>query len=216
MYRGAAITLLVAITACGGGGPVPEASSAVAVSGIVCGSPMRAGAVVIDEGLVLTVAHAVAGAVDDVDVVTSDGIASQASVVGFDPARDLALLAAPGLRVAPAATSSGTAGDTGFIVIVAPDATSTRVAFTVVRRITATGDDIYRNEGVERRALELSADVAPGASGAPAVDGDGRVVGIVFAESRTRGVTYAIDIAEAEAFVAETDASRSITPGSCP
>ena len=40
--------------------------------------------------------------------------------------------------------------------------------------------------------------------------------GIVFAESRARGVTYAVDWAEVDAFLAETETSRPTAPGRCP
>jgi S1-C subfamily serine protease len=179
---------------------------------------MRAGGVVIAEGLVLTAAHAVAGAGEGVEVVVGvgSGATVEGVVVAFDPARDLALVAAHDLSVPPAPTSSIATGDRGFIVVVAPDATVTRVEYTVARRITATGGDIYREGDVERQALELAADVSPGASGAPAFDTEGRVVGIVFAESRARGVTYAVDQSEIDAFLAETDPSRPMAPGRCP
>lgn len=210
------LCVAVGVASCAADEVGSDPTPAVALSGIVCGAPMRAGAVVIDDDLVLTAAHVVAGAVEGVDVVTRSGATLEGIVVGFDPARDLALIAAPTLGIAPAATFSGAAGDTGFIEVVGPEATSTRVDFTIVRRITATGDDIYREDGAERVALELSADVSPGASGAPAFDSEGRVVGIVFAESRTSGVTYAVASAEIEAFLAETDPSRPVSPGRCP
>jgi S1-C subfamily serine protease len=48
--------------------------------------------------------------------------------------------------------------------------------------------------GQVRPALELTAGVMPGDSGAPVVDGDGRVVGIVFAQaSDAEPLTYALD-----------------------
>jgi S1-C subfamily serine protease len=46
---------------------------------------------------------------------------------------------------------------------------------------------------VRRPALELAADIAPGDSGAPVVTLDGRVAGVVFAQSNRRAHTaYAV------------------------
>jgi S1-C subfamily serine protease len=48
--------------------------------------------------------------------------------------------------------------------------------------------------GQTRPALELSAAIEPGDSGAPVLDGDGRVLGVVFAESSDReDLAYAVD-----------------------
>jgi S1-C subfamily serine protease len=44
-----------------------------------------------------------------------------------------------------------------------------------------------------RPALELAATVQPGDSGAPVLDGSGRVVGVVFAQARGRRLAYAVD-----------------------
>ena len=49
----------------------------------------------------------------------------------------------------------------------------------------ATGRDIYGEDRVTRRILELRAEVEPGDSGGPLVLEDGTVGGLVFAESRT-------------------------------
>jgi S1-C subfamily serine protease len=64
----------------------------------------------------------------------------------------------------------------------------------VRRWITATVRGGRSAPAERRAALELAADVAPGDSGAPVVDGRGRVVGVLFATSREREHTaYAVD-----------------------
>ena len=83
----------------------------------------------------------------------------------------------------------------------------------MVREITATGDDVV-GEG-SRRALELDADVAPGMSGAGVYDEGGQLLGVVFAESRERPITYAVTAAEIEAFLAEVDPATEDTTGEC-
>ena len=51
--------------------------------------------------------------------------------------------------------------------------------------VTAEGRDIYNSNLVTRRIFVLQSRVRPGNSGGPLVDGDGHVLGIVFATSAT-------------------------------
>jgi S1-C subfamily serine protease len=63
----------------------------------------------------------------------------------------------------------------------------------VVRRADASVD----GSGWKRPVLELRSEVEPGDSGAPVVTSDGRVVGVVFARSRSRpGRAWAVDASD--------------------
>ncbi|NIS31552.1 MAG: hypothetical protein GWN73_15055 [Actinobacteria bacterium] len=124
-------------------------------------------------------------------------------------------MAAAGLAVPAANLTLAAAGRRGIIVAVEPDGTIREYEFEVLRRINATGDDIYGEGDVARQALELAADIAPGASGAAAFTDDGSAAGIVFAESRGRPVAYAVDVTEIEAFLAETDVATPVPAGRC-
>jgi hypothetical protein len=64
----------------------------------------------------------------------------------------------------------------------------------VRRRITARVHSPSTGTAVRRPALELAVNVRVGDSGAPLVGPDGRVLGILFARSRTvDGKAYAVD-----------------------
>jgi serine protease Do len=110
----------------------------------------------------------------------------RARVLRVDRRLDVALLAIPGVHGATT-QSRAHAGDRATVRVVrAGGATSLRA--TVRRTISAHID------GQVRPALELAADVMPGDSGAPVVDGGGHVVGIVFAQaSDADPLTYALD-----------------------
>lgn len=67
---------------------------------------------------------------------------------------------------------------------------------TLARRIDATIRGPCAGPAARRPALELAVSVAPGDSGAPVLDRDGSVVGVVFARStRLPGTAYAVDLA---------------------
>ncbi len=211
-----AVLLLGAVAAsCGGDGLARARASAVGLAGTVCRTEIRAGGVVVANGVVATAAHVLAGIEGGLEIVAPDGERTPGVVVGFDPERDLALVAAAGLAVPAAELAVAAAGKRGIIVAVEPDGTVREYDFEVLRRINATGDDIYGEGDVARQALELAADIAPGASGAAAFGDDGSVVGIVFAESRSRSVAYAVDATEIEAFLTETDVATPAPAGRC-
>jgi hypothetical protein len=123
---------------------------------------------------VTTVAHALTGG-----ALRAGG--RRASVLRVDAARDLAVLAVPGLHAAPAPPVAGVR------ILVRRGGRTVALPARVRRRITA------HLRGATRRALELEASVEPGDSGAPVV-APGRLLGIVFARSTRRPDTaYAID-----------------------
>lgn len=185
------------------------------LAGEVCRVPLLAGAVVARDGLVVTAAHVIAGAEGDLAVRLPDGTELAATVVGFDPERDLAALAVPGLSTPPVALAPAVPDSEARIVTMDRADAMVSIPAGVRREITAGGEDIYGEGDVERQAVELEADVTRGMSGAGAFDGEGRLLGIVFAESRGRGITYAVAASEIEAFLAGVDQAAPVGTGPC-
>ena len=110
----------------------------------------------------------------------------RARVLRVDRRLDVALMAVAGVR-GPARRGEAGAGDHATVRVVRSDGTVS-VPATVRRAISA------HIGGQVRPALELTAEVMPGDSGAPVVDRDGRVVGVVFAQaSGGETLTYALD-----------------------
>lgn len=212
----AAITLLA--SACGGGSaPTAEdlAPSVARVSGTACNRTVEGSAALIAEGLYLTNAHVIAGVEEDLQLRIGGGGDFPGTVVGFDPDRDLALVAAQGVTGSPFSIGSAEAGDSGAIAAVTTDLDVEMIDYEVRRRIRATGDDIYGEGDVSREALEVAADIGSGVSGAALVNGDGELVGVVFAESQTKDSTYAVYSTEIEAFLSEVDTSSEVGAGRC-
>lgn len=190
------------------------ASSTVLVTGQACARIQEGSGFVVDDGLVATNAHVVAGQ-EVTEVVTTNGDRSRAEVVAFDPDRDLAILRVDGLDRAPLPLGGATVGDTGA-VFGYPGGDPLRLApFEVGERVTARGADIYDQSGVERDVLVLASALRPGDSGAALVSPGGEVVGVAFAIAPDRsGVAYALSTAELLA-VLDTVAPDPVPAGAC-
>ncbi len=134
---------------------------------------------------VMTNAHAVAGSQGPIDVlVPSTGAHYSATVVLFDPRRDVAVLAVPELPLAALLLDTTAARGTPAVIAGFPkDATEvTATAARIRARQTSTGADIYHSgKDVRRDVFALVGTVRPGDSGAPLLSADGTVYGLVFA-----------------------------------
>jgi S1-C subfamily serine protease len=178
------------------------ARSVVKVEGLACRKVQNGSGFVVDDDLVVTNAHVVAGE-SSTSLQLDDGEVVEAEVVAFDPARDLAVLRAPGLDRPALPLAAAAAGARGGVFGHPAGAPLRLAPFEVARQITATGRDIYGTELTERDVLEVAASLQPGDSGAALVAPDGTVVGVAFAIARDRGdVAYALATNEVEAILA--------------
>jgi len=172
------------------------------------------GVVVGDQGMIVTVAHTIAGATR-ITVVDDQGLDHRATVRWFDPEADMAILKigdfpAPGLQLARARQ-----GRRAVILTTRTGFGTIGVSATVEKFITVTIEDIYRDKIATRSAMELHAQIRKGDSGAGVVDDAGRVVGIVYANSRQRpGVAFALDDTEIRRAV-ESVGSGPVANGRC-
>ncbi len=166
--------------------------------------------------LVLTNAHVVAGA-GRVEVSAGDGGDDLvATVVAFDPARDLALLTVPGLPGGGLPLREAAEGEVGG-VFGHPAGGPLEVSPARVDAIVAaTGRDLYGRDATRREVLFLAAELAPGDSGGPLVAPGGEVIGIAFAVSPDEPQeSYAISAPEIRAFLADSDAGTPAETGAC-
>lgn len=166
-------------------------------------------------GVVVTNAHVVAGS-SSVEVVSQDDRSYQASVVAFDPDRDVAVLRVPGLG-APALRMGGTmaAGDPAVVAGFPGGGPYTVGGARIRGELTAAGTDIYQHDAVIRDVYSLRAIVRPGNSGGPLFDDRGDVVGMVFARSTTDADTgYALTLGEVRP-VLSTAGPTPVATGVC-
>lgn len=175
----------------------------VRIEGLACGSALIGTGFLVDD-VVVTNAHVVAGA-SELAVVDEAGNESAAVVVAFDPAADLAALRTSGDDAA--LRTSGDDGESRAVTFAEADPGDRGFVagqtFEVKRRVRAHISDIYGDQQVVRLSLEIEADIARGDSGAPLVDAEGAVVGVIYASSRGKENTaYAIRSLEVQDFVA--------------
>jgi S1-C subfamily serine protease len=159
-------------------------SSIVKVEGIApsCSHRIEGSGFVYAPGHVLTNAHVVAGVTEQQQVLTADGTTFSASVVLYDPGRDLAVLYVPGLDAAPL-RFAGTAavGDDAIVAGYPLDGPFDAEAARIGGHENATSPDIYQSAQVTRDIYAIRADVRPGNSGGPLLTRQGTVDGVVFA-----------------------------------
>jgi len=167
------------------------------------------GVVIVDQGLILTNLHVVAGS-DKVKVTFFDGLESDATVVSLQPENDLAVLKAAQVPddMAPAtlrSTKDLAPGDevvaVGFPFGIGPSVSAGVVSGLKREFRSPQGKRVLTN------LIQFDAAANPGSSGGPLVTADGAVVGIVTAilnpsEQRVFvGIGFAVPIENAASAV---------------
>jgi S1-C subfamily serine protease len=166
-------------------------ASMVLVTGPACDEILQGSGFAVDDELVLTNAHVVAGGSPRVEW---DGQTYDAVPVLFDDDLDVALLRVDGLG-APALTllAREVARGDGGAVLGYPSGRYLELRAGVRRALDAVGRDIYSEDEVRRRIYELQVRVRPGNSGGAFVLPGGIAAGMIFGASSThRDIGYAI------------------------
>lgn len=169
------------------------AASTVKVTGTACGRILSGSGFSPGADIIVTNAHVVAG-VDRPSVTRTDGRRISATVVVFDPNRDLAVLRAPGLGQDPLPVADAGVGDEGAVFghPRGQDALAI-IPARVETKVNAQGLDLYGDRQIRRQILILASALEPGDSGGALVDTAGRVVGVAFAVAPDRPATsYAL------------------------
>jgi S1-C subfamily serine protease len=192
-------------------------ASTVQIESEGCGGLLFGSGFPVEPHLVVTNAHVVAGTGRH-RVITTNGARSVATVVWFDPRRDLALLNVPGLTLSPMRLlGTVQSGTTGAVIGYPGGGRQTVVGARVVARTTAVGRDIYSSSLVRREIYVLRAKVRKGDSGGPVVDRSGRPIGVVFAASTVDpNEGYALTNAELRTVLGQVGSSRAaVGVGQC-
>lgn len=167
-------------------------AATVKIAGRGCGGIVYGSGFPVAPDEVVTNAHVVAGT-SGTTVSSLDGSLRRATVVLFDPDRDVAILHVPGLTVNPLGLADAQQGTTGAAIGYPGGRGITPVPAVVDGEVQAEGRDIYGQNLVIRQIWIIQARVEPGNSGGPLVDRDGHVLGVIFAASTSQpGQAYAL------------------------
>jgi S1-C subfamily serine protease len=190
-------------------------ASTVQVSGTACGRLMEGSGFSPADDVVVTNAHVVAG-VRGVTVLRPDGRRFPGRVQVFDPQRDLAVLAVPGLNARPLPVASADVGDEGAVFGHPEGQTEVDVQpYRINDRRTAVGRDIYNADVTRRDVLFLASQLAPGDSGGALVNAEGAVVGVAFAIAPDEpGTAFALSDDELRPVLAQPRGS-AVSTGPC-
>jgi S1-C subfamily serine protease len=157
------------------------AASVVKILGFACGVGVQGSGWVVARGLVATNAHVVAGQ-ETPHIAAPSGQLVEGTPVYYDPATDVALLAAPDLRTrALVVAEDDPAGDPVVLLGYPNDGPLTAVAATAGKPRKVLAPDAYGRNLRLRTIVPLRGEVEHGESGGPIVDEDGEVVAMVFA-----------------------------------
>jgi S1-C subfamily serine protease len=189
--------------------------SVVRVLGTACGLGVEGSGWVAGPGLVVTNAHVVAGESDTTVTPAGSSSSLDATAVHYDPSNDLALLRVGGLDNAALAFAPDVRSGTTGAVLGYPE----NGPLTITpARAGATGpvitQDSYGRGPVTRELTALRGDVRSGNSGGPLVDGDGRVLGTVFAAT-TQGKPGGYAVPNGIVAGALSDSTGAVSTGPC-
>lgn len=184
----------------------------------VCSRGQEGSGAVVGPQRVVTNAHVVAGMTEPKVQVGGVGPRLSATVVLFDPRRDLAVLAVPELGAPALVLGEDMSRGDDAVVAGFPRNGAFKAEGARVRSvITATGEDIYGRPDATREVYSLFAQVEPGNSGGPVLDVRGRLAGVVFAKSLDDVNTgYALTMGASRAVIAAgIRASDPVSTGGC-
>jgi S1-C subfamily serine protease len=191
-------------------------ASVVRVLGTACGLAVSGSGWVAAPGVVVTNAHVVAGQDDTTVQLQGDGPALDAVAIAFDPRDDVAVLRvggldAPRLEMAPAEQAGEEGAILGFPLDGPYDVRAARIGPTR----TVVSQNAYGEGPVRRRMTALRGLVRPGNSGGPLVNGDGRVVGTIFAARTGSGPASGYAVPDREVREALEGATQPVSTGPC-
>ncbi|MEV6068652.1 MarP family serine protease [Nocardia sp. NPDC052001] len=194
-------------------------SSVLRIRGIApsCQRQLEGSGFVVAPERVMTNAHVVAGT-STVSVDTARG-SMEAQVVLFDSAKDIAVLAVPGLNapVIPLAPKAANSGESAIVLGYPGGGRYTASAARVRETLDLKGPNIYRDNNVQREVYTVRGQVRAGNSGGPLVDTDGNILGVVFGAAVTdddTGYVLTLDEVRPEVNGAAGD-STPVGTGSC-
>ena len=181
------------------------------------GTAAGTGMVLSADGKVLTNYHVVAGSTEVEVTIADSGDSFTAKVLGFDQARDVALLQLDGASGLTTVTLDDDAVAKGDAVSAVGNSDGrnelTRADGVVTgldRALTVKSDSPWGATEDLSGMIQTDAGAVPGDSGGPMFDAEGEVLGMTTAGSTREGTSYAVPIATALSVVGTIEAGTDV------
>ena len=193
--------------------------SVVKITGLAasCARRVEGSGFVYARDRIMTNAHVVAG-IDQPSVQVGDE-RREATVVLYDPDRDVAVLYVPdlGLRSLPFAPRPVDTEADAIVLGYPEDGPLFAGAARIRDRMEIRGPDIYNDRTVTREVYSIYGDVRSGNSGGPLIAPDGSVLGVIFAAAVDQQFTgFALTAAEVAADArTASGATAEVATGDC-
>ena len=179
-----------------------ESNSVFQIKGLGCNSLQYGTGFFVEENIVVTSAHVVAGV--NSPEIFYNGIGFDLDFISFDPNSDLAILRSENFLRKPLRLGEAKKGESGTVVAYVKDGKKIVSEIKIREKILAVGKDIFGQPGESREALSLEAKIESGFSGAPVINSDSEVIGVVFSRSRGgESTAYAVQSSEVEKILKE-------------
>ncbi len=190
--------------------------SVVKIESQGCDGAIEGSGFVAAEDTVITNAHVIAGITKP--YVVDDNGTHPAQTVWFDPGIDIAVLKTSALAGKPLPLSDALAdAGTAAAVMGYPGGNGfTADPAAILDNFNARGKNIYGSSSSIRQIYSIKATVIPGNSGGPLVLADGRVAGVIFAQSTTyQNVGYALTAAAVKQALISSANKTGAATGRC-
>jgi S1-C subfamily serine protease len=187
-----------------------QKGSVFQIKGLGCNSLQYGTGFFVEENIIVTNAHVVAGV--NSPRIIHNGDEHDLAFISLDPNSDLAILRSENFSSKPLRLDEAEEGEFGTILAFVKDGNKVITEVKIREKILAVGKDIFGQPGKSREALSLEARIESGFSGAPVLNEDSAVVGVVFSRSRGGSSTaYAVQSSEVKKILRKEPDLRSST-----
>jgi uncharacterized membrane protein required for colicin V production len=188
----------------------------VRVLGTACGVGVEGSGWFVGSDLVVTAAHVVAGENDTIVQIPGEAGSHAATVVGFDPRNDVAILRIGGVHEDPLRLADPRPGAAVAIAGYPLNGNLTAVPGRIGRTANALTQDAYGHGPVNRMITAVAGQVQHGDSGGPAIDTAGAVESTMFAARVGSASGYGVPASIVRADLARAGARAVSTQGCAP
>ena len=179
-----------------------ESNSVFQIKGLGCNSLQYGTGFFVKENIVVTSAHVVAGV--NSPEIFYNGVGFDLHFISFDPNSDLAILRSQNFTGKPLRLGEAQKDDSGTVVAYIKNGKKVVREVKIREKILAIGKDIFGQPGESREALSLEAKIESGFSGAPVINDNSEVIGVIFSRSRGgESTAYAVQSSEVEKILTE-------------